>query len=81
MPELKWIYDPEFQTWELRIGSAQVSLIPRQPYCDRGHWQGMCEGIPYIDEADAFPRYYMNLERAKLEMQEWLEWRLQCERD
>lgn len=76
---MEWTLD-EYRCWNLRIGDAHVWLAPRPAYCDRGHWHANVMGVPHIDEADAFPRYYMNLERAKLEMTEWLEWRLECER-
>lgn len=65
--------------WNLHVEHIHVWLAPRPAYCDRGHWLGNVMGIATIDAADAFPRYYMNLERAKLEMSEWLEWRLKCE--
>lgn len=63
----------------LHVGSVYVWITPRPRYCDRGHYQAGVDGIPSIDAADAFPRYYMNLDRAKLEMEEWLTWRLHSE--
>jgi hypothetical protein len=45
-------------------------------YCDRGRFVGKVFGVPDIDGADSFPRYYMDIDRAKLEMAEWLDWRL-----
>lgn len=74
----EWELDSD-RCWNLRVGRVHVWLQPRPTYCDRGHWVGNIMGIPTIDSADAFPRYYMNLERAKLEMCEWLKWRLLCE--
>jgi hypothetical protein len=50
-------------------------LEKRHHYCDRGHWKFECE-LPGIDEADSFPRYYMDETRAKLEIISWLNWRL-----
>jgi len=67
-----WIFDiaPGVRVW----------IQARPPYCDRGHWVAHVDGIRSIDDADSFPRYYMSLERAKEEMQEWLVWRLMRER-
>ena len=76
---MTWIQD-KWGCWIYRIEGASVFLEKRPPYCDRGHWVGKVQGIPYIDAADAFPRYYMDFERAKLELAEWLAWRLACEK-
>lgn len=65
--------------WSLRRGGAHVWLVSRPGYCDRGRWACGVDGIRSIDDQDAFPRYFMNLDRAKLEMQDWLESRLQSE--
>jgi hypothetical protein len=75
----EWELDSD-RCWNLRVGHVHVWLQPRPTYCDRGHWIGNVMGIATIDSADAFPRYYMSLERAKAEMAEWLEWRLLSER-
>ena len=74
----EWTLD-EYGCWNLHRGDVHVWLQQRPPYCDRGHWLGNVEGISSIDWADAFPRYFMNFERAKLEMAEWLDWRLRSE--
>lgn len=78
----EWELDPD-RCWNLRCNVAgrliHVWLQPRPSYCDRGHWSGNVQGIGSIDEADRFPRYYMDLDRAKAEMEEWLEWRLKQE--
>jgi hypothetical protein len=78
----------ELPTWELdeygchnlRVGGVHVWIEKRPPYCDGGHFIGKVSGIASIDAFDAFPRYYMNLERAKAELSEWLTWRLHSER-
>lgn len=62
--------------WSFTCGDAEVTLEPRPSYCDRGRWIGKAHRIATLDGQDAFPRYYMDLSRAKLELQEWLEWRL-----
>lgn len=51
-------------------------ITQRPSYCDRGHWQFNVDGIPDVDWADGFPRYYMDLEIAKREAEAWLRWRL-----
>lgn len=55
-----------------------IWIIARPPYCDRGNWLAHLEPDPdprkiYIDAADLWPRYYFDLERAKLEIEAWLE--------
>lgn len=65
--------------WRYTSGTAKVWISPRPRYCDRGHWIAHCDGVLTLDSGDCFPRYYMDLERAKLELQEWLDWRMQCE--
>jgi len=58
------------------IADQMVAWIePRPSYCDRGHWKMNCE-LPDLDAADRFPRYYMNLNRAKEETEDFLRWRL-----
>lgn len=62
--------------WAYRVGRCEVTLEPRPHYCDRGRWIGKVFWVPDIDSADSFPRYYMDLERAKSELSEWLEMRV-----
>lgn len=75
----KWTID-EYGSWILTKDDARVFIQQRPPYCDRGHWIANVDGIPWIDGADAFPRYFMDLNRAKIEMKEWLDWRLRSDR-
>ena len=75
-----WKFDEEYRIWELRVGDVLVWIQQRPYYCDRGHFIGKVDGLRSIDGADAFPRYYMDLDSAKLELARWLEWRLECER-
>jgi len=77
--ERTWVLDA-YGCWCYRAGGAWVWLHQRPAYCDRGHWAGNVAGIATIDHSDSFPRYFMNLDRAKLEMAEWLDWRMACER-
>lgn len=66
--------------WWYHSGECSVWINKRPTYCDRGHFMSNTQGSLYIDEADSFPRYFMDLERAKLEMKEWLKWRIQQNR-
>lgn len=78
-----WEPDPDFPNVQIySIGAAVVTLETRPPYCDRGHlmgksfgYVGNVEDVPDIDAADAFPRYFMDEERAKAELADWLHWR------
>lgn len=57
-----------------------VYLEPRPPYCDRGRYSVKvyplhgpeCKSCD-VDSADSFPRYYFDKERAKLEVQAWID--------
>jgi hypothetical protein len=73
-----WEYSPSkyYKQYELRHEGASLLIEARNHYCDRGHWSVKVFGIPSIDAADSFPRFFMNLETAKREMKEWLIWRL-----
>lgn len=62
--------------WDCKIaGQLVASLEPRPAYCDRGHWYVKCE-LPDLDDADRFPRYYMDFNRAMGETEDFLKWRL-----
>ena len=61
---------------DIIIGRQIVGSLEARPhYCDRGRWMFRCD-LPDLDGADGFPRYYMDLERAKDEIVAWLNWRL-----
>jgi len=61
---------------EVYVGQTLVGTIePRPRYCDRGRYKFLCD-LPDIDSQDGFPRYYMQLLNAKLEIIAWLNWRL-----
>lgn len=75
----EWTGPDQFGCLNLLDGNAHVWIERRPAYCDRGHFCAKVEGIPDIDGADSFPRYFMDLERAKSEMREWLAWRLRKE--
>ena len=53
-----------------------VTLYPRPGYCDRGNFlaqlfQKPGTGHALLDFQDAWPRYYFDKERAKLEIEAW----------
>jgi len=83
MPKLEWRHIAEGQgRWEYGAEYGKGPIIwlnPRPVYCDRGHWLAGCDGFPNLDHADAFPRYFMDLDRAKLECEDWFHWRLECD--
>ena len=69
-------YDDCGHWLDIKINGVSVgALEPRPFYCDRGHWMFRCD-LPDVDGHDGFPRYYMDLERAKDEIEAWLGWRL-----
>lgn len=69
-----------YSWYRLVIGTERVWIESRPGYCNRGRFHGDYDGTFHIDGADGFPRYFMDLERAKVEMREWLVWRIECER-
>ncbi len=56
-----------------------ITLEPRPTYCDRGNFIAKLHtlsGTPLcmdIDGQDGWPRYYFDEERAKLEIEAWLQ--------
>lgn len=87
---VEWTLD-EHGYWNLRFDIAPGTVMnnrevqrrdvhayigPRPEYCDRGHWQFNAEGPFGFDYADSFPRYYMDLRRAKDEAVAFLNWRI-----
>lgn len=72
-------YKDSFETnWYCFTKECIMSLHPRRPGCDRGRWIAYVHDFGHptnpreFDQADLFPRYYMNLERAKDELSELL---------
>jgi hypothetical protein len=61
-----------------RIYHIHAHITPRPAYCDRGHFHLNVDGPFNFDNADSFPRYYMSLERAKLETVDFVQWRWEC---
>jgi len=63
--------------WQEITGKECLIILERRPgYCDRGNF--IAKLFPHgalelsIDEADGWPRYYFDEERAKLEVEAWL---------
>lgn len=58
-----------------------ITLEPRPHYCDRGNFIAklFAKGnlVMEIDAQDGWPRYYFDLDRAKLECEDWLKKRKQ----
>jgi hypothetical protein len=86
MNPLNWIprtFDdkPEsaFSWQELKTKWCIISLEKRPGYCDRGRFIAKVTVFAhhaltdlYLDEADGWPRYYFNEERAKAEIADWI---------
>lgn len=65
---------PGFQEYWIE-GRMAAYMTPRPHYCDRGHWQVNVD-VPDLNEADFFPRYYMNRAVAVAETEAFIAWRL-----
>lgn len=79
-----WAWDKEEHTWAIRGAHCWIWMQRRPPHCDRGSWLAHIELLPApvphpvpIDYADLWPRYYFDLDRAKLECEAWLKKRQQ----
>lgn len=78
------IYDlqiDEHGIWWI-VGRVHVVWMQKRPdYCDRGHYIAHVEprpgvGMEYsIDDADKWPRYFMDFTRMVDEVCDWLAWR------
>lgn len=65
--------------WTIHGRNCTVCLAPRPSYCDRGNWIATIEATPAVnlDVADGWPRYYLDFDRAKAEIEAWLDKRQQ----
>lgn len=69
-----------YTSWHAINGKdCYITLEPRPHYCDRGNWLAKIsathfsdEHALYIDGQDGWPRYFFDLDRAKLEIEAWL---------
>lgn len=61
---------------EIRGRECVVWMQARPHYCDRGNW--LANIVAHgelgrdLDDADGWPRYFFDLDRAKLEIEAWL---------
>jgi hypothetical protein len=73
------------ECWLIYGKRCNITLEPRPHYCDRGNW--LAKLFPHgklameIDGQDGWPRYFMDLDRAKLECEDWLKKRGQLRLD
>ena len=71
---MTWTEDQRFNG--IRGKECLITLEPRPAYCDRGNWIAKIfpegELARDMDEADGWPRYYFDYERAKAEIEAWL---------
>lgn len=77
-----WKWVPDNLAVELRLpaktyagpGHWFIWFTMRPGYCDRGRWHCCVEAEETAgpDGQEGFPRYYFNLERGLLEMEEWI---------
>jgi len=78
----KWVWQEHkivgLDCWRLCAAECRIDITPRPPYCDRGRWEchvvdpGLPTNPSPIDFADRFPRLFFSLERAKAEMEDWM---------
>jgi len=68
-----------FEEVEFVLGrECEITLERRPHYCDRGNYiaklfpRDRSQLAREIDNADGWPRYYFDRERAKLEIEAWL---------
>ena len=64
--------------WSIQGRHCEITIEPRPVYCDRGRW--WAKVWPQVsrfdlDHHDGFPRFFFDLDRAKLEMEAWLHFR------
>lgn len=69
----KFKYSTEVQSEEGRV----LAIIEMLGTEEDPLWKFQVEGIPSLDAADFFPRYFLRLEHAVIEAEEFLRWRLE----
>lgn len=82
MPPSSWVWDEEDHVWVIRGLDCEIWMVARPAHCDRGNWLADIDVFGdrlrcYIDDADRWPRYYFDLDRAKLEIEAFLKKRQQ----
>lgn len=78
----EWVPTPQCTARHIQIRGADccILLAPQPSYMDRGKWLAFLEVDPgayperlHVEwRVDQWPRYYFDLERAKLECEAWL---------
>ena len=67
--------------WQIEGRACSITIENRPAHCDRGSVIAkLFPRYPFsqaVDEADGWPRYYFDLNRAKLECEAWLDKRMQ----
>lgn len=77
LPTCSWKLDDE-GCWTIEGAHCRIWMQARPPYCDRGNWLAHIEPTTHdvrklhLDDADRWPRYYFDLQRAKAEVEAWL---------
>jgi hypothetical protein len=79
----KWVWEEHkihfLDCHKLEAVEVAIHITPRSPLCDRGRWEChvLDAGHPTnpnpVDFADMFPRLFFSLERAKAEMEDWMD--------
>lgn len=80
---MTWKYEPVDEHdrsagmyWIINGKECEITIEKRPHYCDRGNWIAKIHAIGSfhysIDHQDGWPRYYFELDRAKLECEAWL---------
>jgi hypothetical protein len=84
MGKSEWHHNAEDKTEEIAGLDCSLCIQRRPAYCDRGNFVVTIEYVPKYDRrrfsldwADGWPRYYMDLDRAKLEIKDWMKKRKQ----
>lgn len=69
----------QYGFWCISGQECEIYIQPRPVYCDRGNWIAHLNAKPNsklnrdLDDADGWPRYYFDIDRAKLEIEAWLD--------
>lgn len=78
-PTIPHVRMHQYGFWRISGKECEIYMQPRPVYCDRGNWIAYIESKPGsnlardMDKADGWPRYYFDVDRAKLEIEAWLE--------
>jgi hypothetical protein len=78
----EWRHDSEYNLEEIHGLDCFIWIEHRPTYCDRGNFLAKIQATGNtrrlnIDHQDGWPRYYMDFDRAKAEVEDWLKKRKQ----